>query len=93
MSAEVEAYSDATGKGYNSFDDLIYAEANGWVVVAILRKGVNTWPWVVGPFTDKPDAQRARNRLRTKLKREQQEQGHEQVAFNLFVRPSWKDDR
>jgi len=82
-----------SGKGYNTFDDMVYAEANGWVVVAILRKGVNTWPWVVGPFTDKPDAQRACGRLRTKLKREQFDHPNEDIVFNLFVRPAWKDER
>lgn len=92
MTGEIPAYSDATGKGYNNWDDLVRAEANGLVAVAILRRGKNTWPWVVGPFEDKPAAQRAANRLRAKLKREQK-QGHEHTAFNVFVRPSWKDDR
>lgn len=89
MGDTVEAYSVQTGKTYPSWDDLVASEANGFVVTAIVSDGKRTWPWTTGPFKDKSDANRARARLRTRLKREVA-QGTNRT-FQLFVRPAWKD--
>jgi hypothetical protein len=89
MGSNTEAYSVSTGKTYPSWDDLVAAEANGFVVTAVISDGSRTWTWTVGPFKDKSDANRARARLRTRLKREVA-QGTNRT-FQLFVRPAWKD--
>lgn len=83
--------STEDGREYPNWDALVEAEANGHVVVAILTKGTMSWPWVSGSYSTKKDADRARARLRTKLKREQLD--HPDVEFSLFVRPMWKDAR
>lgn len=92
MNDAVEAYSVQTGKTYPSWDALVEAEANGFVVTAIISDGKRSWPWTAGPFPDKGEANRARARMRTRMKREQ---GRDRLApdrtFQLFVRPAWKD--
>jgi hypothetical protein len=88
----MQAFSEETGTTYPDFDALVAAEANGYVVTAIINNGKISWPWTIGPFDTKKEATNARARLRTKLKREQaQTFGH--VEFSLFVRPLWKDKR
>ena len=91
MMDDVQAHSSASGTTYPNWDALVAAEANGYVVVAIITKGHISWPYVHGTYDDKPEAERARNRLRTKLKREQRERSYDDHSFSLFVRPAWKD--
>jgi hypothetical protein len=86
----MKAYSSGSGKEYDSWEDLVAAEANGYVAVAIITHGKMTWPWVVGPFPDKAAAQRGRVRLRRKMNRERGDDPSYQ--FSLFVRPVWKDE-
>jgi hypothetical protein len=87
--AGVGAYSPDTDTHYDNWDALVEAESNGYVVVAIVSNGKVSWPWVVGPYDDKLQADRARARLRRKLKREQDR--FPSHTFSLYVRPAWKD--
>lgn len=87
----MQAFSETTGRTYSSWDDLVAAEANGYVAVAILTRGASTWPWVLGPFPTKVEANRARARLRTRIRREAEYRPT--ASYSLFVRPAWKDDR
>lgn len=86
------AYSPETDTHYPSWEALVEAEANGYVVVAIITSGKETWPYIVGPIPDKDEANKARNRLRAKWKREMRQYPlGQKVTFH--VRPSWKMDR
>lgn len=84
----MSAFSE-NGTEYPDWDALVEAEANGYVAVAIINDGKQQWPWVVGPYPTKREATNAKNRLRTKMKKEQPRYpGH---TFKTFVRPAWKD--
>lgn len=85
----MQAFSEATNTHYDSWDDLVRAESNGYVVVAIIENGRQRWPWIIGPFEDRSAAERARDRTRTKMRR----QVGPGRSFSLFVRPTWKGDR
>ena len=87
----MEAYSDATNTTYESFDALINAEANGWVVICIITSPKQTWPAVIGPFATKEEANRERNRLREKYKRESWK--YPDQTYKWFARPAWKPER
>lgn len=87
----MEAHSSSTGKTYPSWEALVEAEANGYVVVAVIADGKQTWPWVEGLYPTKAEASKARNRMRTKLNREST--NYPSTSFRLFVRPAWKDGR
>lgn len=89
--ATIGAYSSETNRHYPSWDALVEAEANGHVVVAVVTNGRQTWPYVMGPYPTKPEAERARSRLRSRLKREQAD--YPGATFTLSVRPAWKDPR
>lgn len=78
-------------KVYESWEELVADTANGWVAVAIVSRGKESWPWVTGPYPTKQEANRARGRLRHKLKREIR--NHEcdpDTTAKFFVRPCWK---
>ena len=87
----MEAYSQDSGKTYPSWDDLVAAESNGWVVVAIISNRKTTWPWVSGPYQTKREAYNACARLRTRMKKE--EADYPDHTYSLSVRPAWKDQR
>jgi hypothetical protein len=88
------AYSEDTQTRYDTWDDLVEAEANGWVVVAIIKDGKQEWPWIVGPFATKQEASNARVRARTKWNREGYRHEHSpNSTAKFFVRPAWKDIR
>lgn len=89
----MRAYSASTQREYESWEDLVAAESNGYMVVAIITKGKQSWPWSIGPFTDRHEAVKARNRLRTRMKRENAQPWYADRSFNLFIRPAWKDVR
>ena len=89
----MEAYSENTNTHYPSWEALVEAEANGHVVVAIMTSATQSWPWVVGPFPTKREANNAKNRLRRTLLKERSKQAGENLNFSLFVRPAWKDPR
>jgi len=88
-SEPIGAYSPTTDTHYDSWDDLVAAEANGYVVTAVLRRGKQTWTWSVGPFDARRLAVNAKRRLRTRHRRAPQ--GTELVT--ITIRPLWKDPR
>jgi hypothetical protein len=75
----MQAYSPTTDTHYDDWDDLVKA--------AIFRRGKKIWSWSVGPYSQ-DDANKARNRIRYKVKREGRPE-LELVVIN--VRPLWKD--
>ena len=85
------AYSERTKTEYETWDALVAAEANGWVAVTIITRGGDTWPWVSGPYPTKREGDNARNRMRTRFKREQRERGIPETTASFYVRPAWKD--
>lgn len=87
MSTEIPVYSEDTGTMYPTWEDLVAAEGNGWVAVAVISKPTYLWPYVWGPFPTKAEAQRARGRLKYKLRKEQPAD----ITVAYFVRPAWKE--
>lgn len=87
----MQAYSEATGKTYDSYEELVKAESNGWLVTALVTRGDKTWPWSYGPFAEKSDAERHRNRVRGKWNRTKDR--YPTTTWKFFVRPAWKVDR
>lgn len=64
----MKIYSEPTGKSYDTLEDLLDAESNGYVVVGVTdRRGEA--PWCVGPFVDKADARREAAKMRRHIKR------------------------
>ena len=86
----MEAYSPETNTTYPSWEALVEDEANGWVAVAVVSNGRQTWPWVVGPFPTKREANNARVRLRRESKRKSLSPKY---SASFFVRPAWRDPR
>lgn len=82
-----EVYSAETQIRYDSWDDLVAAEGNGYVVVGVTDRP-NTVPVVVGPYPDEQEAQKARVRLRRKWKKEEAELG---FTARTHVRVCWKE--
>lgn len=95
MSKQIGAYSPGTDMHYDSWDDLVAAEANGVLVIMLVTgpvgKKMKTWPWVHGPYQDNADAKRARARLQRRMKRETADYPHH--TYQFFIRPAWKDSR
>lgn len=87
----MEAFSTDTGTTYEDWDALVAAEASGFTVTAIITRAGKSWPWSEGPFPTQREAENARARMRTKMKREQD--NYPDTTFKLFVRPLWKPDR
>jgi hypothetical protein len=86
------AYSEDTGLSYESWDALVAAEANGWVVITIITGVGGSWPWISGPFETKREATNARVRARSKWNRERRDRP-DKLTASFFVRPLWKDTR
>jgi hypothetical protein len=90
----MEAYSELTETRYDSFDDLLAAEAAGWTVVVVIKatsaKGnERVWPYVMGPFDTKDEARKARTRLKYRYKKEEWKHPRQKAFF--FLEPVWKD--
>lgn len=94
MSTEIPAYSQATQTEYANWGELIKAESNGWLVVALITSTrtdhLRSWPWIVGPFESKADAERYRAKTRRKWKREAEMYPH--LSYVFHVRPAWKPE-
>jgi hypothetical protein len=90
-SNRVTARSEDTNTHYPCWDDLLAAEASGYVVVAVMDNGKESWPWVEGPYSDEKEAKKAQARLRSKLKRQMKEKAPE-TLLSVYVRPLWKDE-
>ncbi len=96
MSRPVDgAFSTTTGRHYDTWDQLIEAEANGHLVTCIItgRKG-KVWPVSWGPFTTHAEANKFRNRMRAKFKREAKKpwSPYQHQTYAWTVRPAWKPD-
>lgn len=84
------------GTRYPNWDALIEAETLGYVVVAIISGGnyKHPWPRVTGIYPDKVSATNAKQRLRTRMRRQQRESTeYEGYTFRLHIEPLWKDPR
>lgn len=97
MSRQVDTYIHMkSGKEYPSWEALIEAHANGYLVVAIITSGdgKKTWPYIEGPMP-KAEAERVRTNLRSKWKRQQKRMSERDPrktqTYAFFVRPAWKD--
>lgn len=86
---EHSAYSMESGVEYPNWEALVHAEANGYVVTAIISNDKRTWPWSIGPFDHEDEAAKARNRLRYRLRKELGIR--KGFTFKVFVRPLWKE--
>lgn len=64
----VGAYSTESDTHYPDWDALVEAEADGYVVTAVLSKGKRTWTHST-KAVDKADAKREQARLRSSIKR------------------------
>lgn len=91
MKEQLSAYSPDTGNYYNSWDELVEAETNGYVVVGLpTRPGAV--PVVVGPYPTQTEARKAQARLRAKWRKEEAQQ-HGTHKISTYVRHLWKDAR
>lgn len=92
MTASIEDWKGNV-RTYDSWEELVEAESNGYVATVMLRKkqkkGYVYWTWTVGPYPTKREATNARNRLKTQIKRYDGSEPVEVLAYN--VRPAWKD--
>jgi hypothetical protein len=89
----MKAYSDTTNTAYDSWDDLVAAEANGYTMTAIISNGKKTWPYVHGPFATQEDARKEARRMRRKFQRDQRGGRYVHQTYQFFIRPLWKPDR
>lgn len=91
--AEVEAYSPTTDTHYPNWDALVEAEANGYVVTAVLCNDTATlfWSYSEGPYPSKDEASKARSRLRRRYRNRHSFPGTRLLVIN--VRPLWKDEQ
>jgi poly(3-hydroxybutyrate) depolymerase len=86
MSDDIPAIG-RNGTTYPNWDALVAAETHGFVVVAVPKElSRNVVPWVVGPWPTKREANNAKLRMKTKLKKDYD---LEQVRF--YIRLAWKD--
>lgn len=87
----VTSYSPDTDKTYLTWDELIAAESNGYVVVGTSERP-GTVPVVIGPWpaseAGKQEARKAQARLRPRWRRE--EAPHK---MHTYVRVLWKEGR
>jgi hypothetical protein len=88
----VLSYSTQTDRHYLTWDDLMSAEANGWVVVGTSTRP-NTAPVVVGPYDSQEEARKAQARLRSRWIREERRDHGDGVKIRTSVRALWKEDR
>lgn len=78
--------------GYDTWDDLLAAEANGFAVAIILRRPDfdNTFVRLVGPFNTRREA---RNKAAVMRKRVREWSTPAVVLVGVHVEPLWKDLR
>jgi hypothetical protein len=92
MGDPIGAYSESTNTHYDSWDDLVAAEANGYIVTAVLHRGKQTWTWSIGPYDDQRLANNAKQRLKTRIKKERDSHPDTELVV-ITIRPLWKDPR
>jgi hypothetical protein len=83
----VTAHSERTGNTYLTWDELVAAESNGYVVVGLSDRP-GTYPGVIGPFATKPEAMRAKARCRRKWAKDEELRGYK---LHTSVRILWPD--
>lgn len=85
---------DQSGHRFDSWDDLVEAQANGWVATAILReraKRESLFTWTVGPFPSKREATNAGQRIRANFRRQEKNHTAMSSLVAVTVKPAWKD--
>lgn len=82
---EIGAYSPRTDTHYRTFDDLVAAEASGWVVLVISERPGSA-PGVFGPFETKVEARAVRDKWRPRWRRD--ERPH---RIHTYVRTCWQE--
>lgn len=95
---QITTYSPKTGTWYDSWDDLVEAEANGWTVVVMLRETSlrsgrhRYYSRAVGPFADKRLAQNKARSLRARWRRETRQNllPDNRELLSVNVEPLWK---
>lgn len=85
----MEAYSPDTNTTYPTFDALVAAEGNGYIVIGTSSRP-KTVPFAVGPYATREEAKRAQARLRRKWKHEEAEYGDD-ITVKAYLRVLWKE--
>jgi hypothetical protein len=96
---QATAYSPDTGTRYDSWDDLVAAEANGWAVVIMMRETslksgrARYYSRAVGPFAVKRLAQNKASSLRARWRRETRERllPSNRELLSVNVEPLWNE--
>lgn len=70
----VGIYSDDTDTSYESWEDLVAAEANGWAVIAVsqkqCKKQLRTAAAAYGPYESQEEAKAMAAKIRRELKKD-----------------------
>lgn len=87
----MQVYSEVTKTTYPDFNALVQAESYGYTVCAVITRGTKTWPWMVGLYPTKRQAQRAAANTRAKWRRSMHMNPdmNSNMAWSIFVRPVW----
>lgn len=96
---QTTAYSPDTGTRYESWDDLVNAEANGWTVIVMLRETSlrsgrhRYYSRAVGPFAAKRLALNKASSLRARWRREKRQNllPDNRELLSVNVEPLWKE--
>lgn len=99
QNTQITAYSTKTSTCYDSWEDLLEAEANGWAVVVMMRQTsrrsgrARYYSRTVGPFTDKRLAQNKASSLRARWRRETRQSlpRNNRELLSVNVEPLWKE--
>ena len=88
------AYSYETRKSYNSWDDLVKAEASGYTVVSILRELKSQKPFarVMGIYGTQKEAKKEANLLRRRWNHIIAKQSSTEL-LRVTVEPIWHNIR
>jgi hypothetical protein len=87
--ADIKHVSAKTGESFDTLEELLAAESNGWMVIAVVTNGKKTWPAAEGPYPlDKKEATKAAARLRARWKRTAR--NYPGITYKIHIRPAWK---
>lgn len=93
----MQAHSDKTGATYESWDALVEAEADGYVVVSMFERTLKSGRTqsiarVLGRYKTRERAQNVAAYRRRWWNKQLQEPGHENVRLlGVHVEPIWKE--
>lgn len=82
-------YSEKTDRSYATKEELVAAEAHGWVVLAFHRVTGNVGTWGIWPT--KREAVNAMNRLKTATRKEDEYKNRDSSEYVWRVRPLWME--